>query len=141
MRIPLLEPMLAMVGVTASVWTYMYIKRLGYMQQHQINPQDVCTPELMLKHLPQQVHYPAHNLRNLFELPVIFYAICLTAQTINLYSTNLYMLAWVYVLLRAIHSLIHCTYNKVTHRFTVYLLSSLVLWLMVVILALQHILR
>jgi hypothetical protein len=46
-------------------------------------------------------------------------------------------LAWAFVVLRIVHSFIHCTYNRVMHRFTAYLLSSLVLWVIWVYLALQ----
>lgn len=41
-------------------------------------------------------------------------------------------LAWVYVVLRGIHSLIHLSYNHVFHRFAVFATSNVVmalLWL------------
>lgn len=123
-----LQPMLALMGVTAGVWVTLYAKRLPYLLRHKIDPQSIRTPERMQAVLPEQVHYPSYNLRNLFELPVLFYGVCLTASQLNLQSALLLQLSWIYVVLRALHSVIHCTYNRVTHRFAVYLLSCLVLW-------------
>lgn len=126
----LLKPMIAMMGVTAGVWVALYAKRLPYLLTHNIDPQSIRTTELMQAALPETVHYPAYNLRNLFELPVLFYGLCLVGTQLQLQSTLLVQLAWAYVVLRAIHSVIHCTYNRVTHRFAVYGLSSMVLWTM-----------
>jgi hypothetical protein len=99
------------------------------MKSHRVHPQKVRTPERVVSVIPEDVQYPANNLNNLLELPILFYAICL-----YLYVTGsvdfLYMIgAWSYVGLRAVHSAIQCTTNIVMHRFSVYMASSLVLWL------------
>lgn len=126
----LLKPMIAMMGVTAGVWVALYAKRLPYLLTHNIDPQSIRTTELMQAALPETVHYPSYNLRNLFELPVLFYGLCLVGTQLQMQSFVLVALAWLYVALRAVHSAIHCTYNWVTHRFAVYALSSMVLWTM-----------
>jgi hypothetical protein len=126
----MIKPMLAMMGVTAGVWACLYIKRIPYLLREKIDPQSIRTPELMSAAVPEHIQYPAYNLRNLFELPVIFYGVCLIAAHLQLDSPVLLGLAWAYVVLRAIHSVIHCSYNRVTHRFAAYFLSSLVLWAM-----------
>lgn len=126
----MIKPMLAMMGVTAGVWGCLYIKRIPYLLREKINPQSIRTPELMSTAVPEHIQYPAYNLRNLFELPVIFYGVCLITAHLQLESPLLVGLAWSYVVLRAIHSVIHCSYNRVTHRFATYFLSSLVLWVM-----------
>ena len=36
-------------------------------------------------------------------------------------------LAWSYVVLRVAHSMIHCTYNRIVHRFTAFALSNVIL--------------
>ena len=82
--------------------------------------------------LPERINFPSYNLKNLFEVPVIFYALCMVLSLSQLTDALFIMLAWIYVGLRVVHSLIHCTVNHVASRFTVYILSSLVLWVMVV---------
>ena len=133
----MIKPMLAMMGMTAAVWVTLYAKRLPYLLKHQIDPQSLRTPDLMQAAVPEQVQYPAYNLRNLFELPVLFYGLCLATLQLQAETPLLLGLAWLYVGLRALHSMIHCSYNRVQHRFAAYLLSTIVLWLMLVLLAYQ----
>lgn len=132
---PLLAPMLCMMGLTAAVWLFMYVRRLGYMLGHGIDAQHVSSPQKMAELIPEAVERPANNLRNLFELPVLFYALCLvlmqqgwapSADGLDV------QLAWAFVGLRALHSLVHCTFNYVNARFAFYALSSIVLWVMLV---------
>jgi hypothetical protein len=132
----LLQPVVALFIVTGIVWAIMYVRRLSFMFANQIDPQSVATPESMATALPAHINNASNNLKNLFELPVVFYALCaflLLTQRVDALFLNA---AWAYVGLRALHSLIHCTVNTVKFRFTAYFLSSLVLWFMVVRLAL-----
>ena len=130
---PILSPMLALMGLTAAVWLFMYARRLGYMLAHGIDAQRVNSPQKMAELIPEAVERPANNLRNLFELPVLFYALCLVLmqQGWALPADGLdVQLAWAFVGLRALHSLVHCTFNYVNARFAFYALSSIVLWVM-----------
>ncbi len=70
------------------------------------------------------------NYMNLLESPVLFYVGCLTAFVTGTASTSVIALAWTYVVLRVIHSLIHVTYNRVAHRFKVFAASIAVLLLL-----------
>jgi hypothetical protein len=133
----LMIPMLSLMSLTAFVWVWMYITRIGYMQKNHIDPQAVFSRVRLLQVLPDEIQAPANNLNNLLELPVIFYGLCLLNLIQQTTSDSLLNLAWLYVVLRVIHSLIQCSYNKVIHRFTVYFLSSIVLWLMLAI-SIQH---
>ena len=123
-------PFLTMICLTAVVWLYMYIRRLGFLLPSGIDAQKVNSPEKLREVVPEQVNYSSDNLKNLFEMPVLFYALCLylyvTAQVDPFYLNAAYM----FVIGRALHSIIHCTYNKVMHRFPIYVLSSLALWAM-----------
>jgi hypothetical protein len=126
----LLPPLLAMMGLTATVWLFMYVRRLGYMLAKGIDAQDVSTPQKMAALIPEAVERPANNLRNLFELPVLFYALCLLLTQMGWAQALDVQLAWAFVGLRALHSLVHCTFNYVNARFAFYVLSSLALWAM-----------
>jgi hypothetical protein len=126
----ILQPFLALMLLTVVVWVAMYVKRIGYLKAHQVPPQKLTTPDQVAAIIPESVQLPAYNLRNLLELPVLFYLICLYLFVTGTSDSLYLLLAWIYVALRALHSLIHCTRNIVMQRFLVYFASSLVLFLM-----------
>ena len=133
MNTVLYAPMLSLMLLTMVVWFWLYVKRIGYMQTHHVHPQSLFSRVRLLQILPDEVQAPANNLNNLLELPIIFYALCLINSQQGSVSDTMVVLAWAYVILRVIHSVIHCTYNKVMHRFAVYSSSSLVLWGMLIL--------
>jgi hypothetical protein len=124
-------PFFAMILLTFTVWIVMYVRRIRYSVANRIQAQRLGTPEKAVKVLPEEVQYPAYNLSNLLELPIIFYALCLYLFVTGNVDALYVIAAWSYVGLRAVHSAIQCTTNIVMRRFTVYMASSLVLWLMV----------
>jgi hypothetical protein len=69
----------------------------------------------------------ADNFRNLFETPVLFYTAALAIYASHVESLAHVALAWAYVVLRVVHSAIHCTYNKVVHRLCAFIASFAVL--------------
>ena len=72
----------------------------------------------------------ADNFRNLFEAPVMFYALCGFLAITQLTTLLLLACAWGYVALRIAHSYVHLTSNQVIRRFQLFLASSLVLYVM-----------
>ena len=127
----ILLPILAMVALTMTVWLRMYFDRIGEMRARRISAQEISTARQVSQRLERL--NAADNFRNLFEVPVLFYALCITAFAAGAASVLLVTLAWAYVALRCAHSFIHCTYNNVNHRFAVYTISSLIVfasWLM-----------
>jgi len=124
------QPMLAMMLLTALVWVLLYARRIPAMQAARRPVQKYTTPEKAIELLPEAVNYPAYNLKNLFELPVLFYALCLMLHVTGNVDSVYLAAAWGFVAFRALHSLIHCTINRVMARFVCYLISSLLLWLM-----------
>lgn len=72
------------------------------------------------------------NVANLFELPVIFYALCLTAFAAGVADDTTVILAWVFTGSRLIHSAIHITYNNVLHRFLVFAAGLTVVAIMLI---------
>ena len=121
-----------MMLLTGLVWVFLYARRIPAMQAARRPVQSYTTPETVIELLPDAINYPAYNLKNLFELPVLFYALCLllyvTGNVVGLYVAA----AWGFVAFRALHSVIHCTINRVMARFVCYLISSLLLWLMLI---------
>lgn len=121
-------PGLVMVGVTFAVWLRMYSMRIGQMKRERIHPQSVATSAEAAARLTDS--RAADNFRNLFELPVLFYFALAVAAHTGLTGTAVLALAWLFVALRAWHSWIQCTYNKVMHRFKVYVAGGMVLWIL-----------
>lgn len=125
----ILVPVLAQVLLTAVVWVWMYVARIREMISEGINAQALATTQQARQRLQQSVS-PAENFGNLFEIPVLFYVAVLILYSTGWADYFYLVLAVAFVLLRHIHSIIHITYNRVMHRFSIYVLSTLVLWAM-----------
>ena len=76
---------------------------------------------------PDEAQWPSHNYNHLMEQPTLFYAIALTLALMGMGGGINYWLAWGYVGLRVVHSLIQAMVNIVAYRFTVFALASLCL--------------
>lgn len=136
MHMEILQPVVAMLLLTAVVWVVLFIRRLSYMAGQKIDAEQMQTPQQTLSLLPDDINAPANNFKNLFEVPVLFYVVCLCAAMLNSVDAMMLNCAWGFVLLRVIHSVIHCTYNRVMHRFMAYMGSCLLLGVMLFKLAL-----
>jgi hypothetical protein len=122
-------PVLAMVALTFVVLGVMFSRRVAQMKRDRLHPQKVST-STQASALYTDVA-PADNFRNLFETPVLFYLALVVAALTAQVTPLVLGLAWAYVAARVVHSAIHCSYNKVMHRFRVFALSMfvlLVLW-------------
>ena len=116
--------------LTFAVGFRMYALRVREMKARRIHPQSVALSADKSQRL--QDTRAADNFNHLFELPVLFYALAALALATGEVSGWLAIGAWVFVVSRIVHSAIQCTYNKVMHRFGVFifgLLVMLVLWL------------
>ena len=125
-------PIASMMLLTLIVWVVLFIKRIGFMQTHQVDVAEMKAPEDTRRLIPGAPSAPADNLNNLSELPIVFYAVCFYLTVFTQVDQLHVICAWVFVGFRAVHSLIHCTYNTVMHRFMANLISSIALWVMVV---------
>jgi hypothetical protein len=125
---PIILPMLALVALTFAVWVYMYVTRIGEMRRKKIEAQRLDT-RLHAQGLLTDSAVVADNLKNLFEMPILFYAALLLSMVLMIQDPLLVQLSWSFVALRFVHSLVHCTYNRVMHRFLAYLTSCLILLL------------
>jgi hypothetical protein len=119
-------PAVAMVLLTCAVWLRMYFIRVNEMRRLRIHPQSVATSAKAAERLVDT--RAADNFRNLFELPVLFYVALGIAFAIGAVDLPLLALAWLFVALRVAHSVIHCSYNRVMHRFAAYVAGGFVLW-------------
>jgi hypothetical protein len=121
-------PAFAMAALTFIVWLRMYTTRIAQMKRERIHPQSIATSAQAAARLTDS--RAADNFRNLFELPVLFYLALVVAAVSGLATDATLALAWLFVLLRVVHSAIQCSYNKVMHRFKAYLAGSVALWVL-----------
>jgi len=119
-------PAFAMVGLTTIVMVRMLLERTRQMRAERIHFRDIPSGSQMAARFADT--RAADNYRNLFEMPVLFYLALVVAALTGLVTPVSLGLAWAYVAVRAIHSAIHCGYNRVMHRFYAFLASNLVLW-------------
>jgi hypothetical protein len=70
-------PFFAMMLLTLFVWVYMYVRRIRFITRNSISPQDLAVPGALARLSPAAVSNPSDNLKNLFEIPVLFYALAL----------------------------------------------------------------
>lgn len=123
----MVAPVLALVLWSLIVWLWMYATRIPAMQKAKINPQDAAPAGWLHDKLPAQVSQVADNYNHLMEQPTIFYAAAIAAQLAGAADPVNIGLAWAYVALRIVHSLVQCTVNIVTMRFSIFVLSTLAL--------------
>lgn len=126
----ILLPMLGMMLLTAVVWFVLYARRIPAMRKARRPAQTYTTPDKCDEFLPAEVNYPAYNFKNLFELPVLFYALCLYFYVTATAGTAEVFAAWLFLLFRIAHSAIHCTANIVMARFIAYSAAAFALWFM-----------
>lgn len=129
METPIFAPFFAMILLTLVVWIYMYARRLAFIRRSNLAP-DQLNPLELARVSPPSVSNPSDNLKNLFELPVIFYALILYLDAADEVDSIHLAAAWAFVLFRVLHSAVHCTVNVVLVRFLLYCVSALALWFM-----------
>ena len=95
-------------------------------------PMDPLKPKSeLLSFLPAQVAWKADNYNHLMEQPTIFYATCFVLALLPVASSTALTAAWVYVVLRVIHSLVQALINAINLRFSLHVLGTLPLFVMV----------
>ena len=118
--------------LTLVVWIYMYIRRTSYLLREKIDLRKVDTPKrqrLWCREQSASRHTISRTCLNClsFSTPVCLY-LFVSDSVDGIYLAA----AWWFFGFRVVHSLIHCTYNKVEHRFAVYMLAAIGLWVMVI---------
>jgi hypothetical protein len=132
------SPFFATMFLTLVVWVYMYIRRISFIIGRKISQQEISVPGTLAQISPPNVSNPSDNLKNLFEIPVLFYALVLYLFMTKQVDTVYVNAAWVFVVFRILHSAVHCTFNLVILRFYLYLFSTIAVWFIAIRAALIH---
>ena len=130
-QVSLLTPVLILILWTFIIFLIMAFGRVSFMN----NPQDAADSKDYKNQLPTWVNRTADNYNHLFEQPVAFYAVTLTIALVNSFDSLIVQLAWAYVLIRIIHSLVQLTINIVLVRFFLFASG----WLIIAFMAFSQI--
>jgi len=121
-------PFFATMILTFLVWVYMYIRRISFITGSGIKPDDLAAPGALARLSPAAVSNPSDNFRNLFEVPVLFYALTIYLFVSHQVDAGYVVASWIFVAFRVLHSAVHCTFNLVMLRFYLYLVATLAVW-------------
>ena len=124
---PLLAPLVALVAWSLVMMIWMMARRIGAFRRTPVDMTAGARGQDLDGKLPRESAWPGHNYMHLMEQPTVFYAIILALVVMGFDHPINQWLAWGYVGLRVLHSIVQATYNKVGHRFALFALSSLCL--------------
>ena len=127
---PILGPVVALVAWTLVMMVWMYATRFPAMRRKGIALKGRIGSKggALDGVVEDQVQWKAHNYNHLMEQPTLFYAIAISLALLGGGGVWInVLLAWLYVGLRVLHSLIQATVNVVVWRFLVFFLASLCL--------------
>jgi hypothetical protein len=133
----ILAPVVALVAWTLLMLVWTIAARIPAMRKAGIDAARISggAPGALDGVIADSAQYPAHNYMHLVEQPTLFYAICFALALEGIGGGINLQLAWAYVILRILHSLVQATFNRVLYRFILFALSTGVLMAMTVLAA------
>ena len=127
----ILLPVMSLVGWTSLTLLLVPYQRFKAAFAGQVKVEDFKLGES--GNVPAHVSIPNRNYINLLEAPVLYYVVCICYFITESVGALAVALAWGYVGLRVLQSLVHLSYNNVFHRLAIFASSNLVLvalWLL-----------
>ncbi|CAF1150368.1 unnamed protein product [Rotaria sordida] len=122
-------PFFATMLLTIVVWVYMYIRRIHFISSMNLRPEQLIRPGELARISPPAVSNPSDNLKNLFEVPVLFYALSIYLYITKQVDTTYVVAAWIFFVFRVLHSSIHLVIILVT----IFLFSPIITFLLILI--------
>lgn len=123
----ILAPVAALASWSMVMWVWMYATRIPAIQRAKIDTRNWVggTGQDLDNALPAEVQWKAHNYNHLMEQPTVFYAVALALAVGGQGDGLNAWLAWAYVALRVVHSLVQATVNRIMLRFAIFMFASL----------------
>jgi hypothetical protein len=112
---------------TFVMWAWLYATRIPAIRRLHVPLDAGQSKEAFNAQLPPHVRWKADNYNHLLEQPVLFYAVVLALCFVGQWGDVNVILAWLYVVLRIVHSIVQATVNVIMLRFTVFMIASLIL--------------
>lgn len=129
---PILASVVALVAWSFVIWAWMYVTRIPAIRRAKMRLDPTAPRGEQMSTLPANVRWKADNYNHLMEQPTLFYAIAIVLALVGRDQGTDLWLAWAYVGLRVVHSLVQTTFNKIELRFVLFFVSSLVLLAMTI---------
>jgi hypothetical protein len=127
-----LQPVVALAAWTMVMWFWMYATRLPAIAKLRMRPDRELPRGEQMAQLPARVRWKADNYDHLLEQPTVFYVIAVIHALRSHDPRTAAALAWTYVGLRVLHSLVQALVNWIELRFAVFVLSTIVLIVLIV---------
>ncbi len=124
---PILQPVVALVLWSMVMWAWLYATRIPAATAAKAPMHPEMTSAEFNAVIPARVRWKADNYNHLMEQPTLFYAVALTLAVAGAGAGWNLWLAWGYVALRVIHSLVQSLSNVIMVRFSVFMIASVVL--------------
>jgi len=131
----LVYPMFVMVALSFVVLSKLFLIRLKSIKEGEVDAKFYKAYQVAVE--PNKLVQLSRQFVNLFEARVLFYAACIAAMVIGISETLFLVMAWVYVLMRLVHTFIHTGNNKTWFRVCSYFVSWVVLLAMWVLLMIR----
>ena len=129
-------PMFVMAILSIGVALYLFMLRVTMSKAGAVDPRVFKLNKS--KDIPDILIQASNNFSNLFEIPVLFYAACLTAIVTSQQTITLQALAWLFVISRIFHTYIHLTRNKIIPRLLAFISGVILVLIMWIVLLVQH---
>jgi hypothetical protein len=123
----LFAPLITLVLWTFVMWAWLYATRIPAIRKNRIPLDPMQSKEAFNAQIPPQARWKADNYNHLLEQPTLFYAVTLSLVTLGASGAINTALVWTYVALRIAHSLVQATTNVILIRFSIFIVSSVVL--------------
>ena len=128
----ILQPVFIVAILTVVMAIWMFFTRVPAMKKLKIHPQKGQDTGYLKTLLPIEVNRVSNNYNHLFEQPTIFYAVALSIAVLGHVDSLHVTCAWLYAILRVLHSLVQATVDKVMVRFSIFIISWIVLSFMII---------
>ena len=132
MHSAILQPVIVLVLWSMVMWGWLYATRVPAMVQARTKLDPDLPRDIMMGGLPPRVRWKADNYNHLMEQPTLFYATALTLALVGQGDGLNLVMAWAYVGLRVVHSLIQALINVIILRFAVFMAASVILVLLAI---------
>lgn len=147
MRAEILQPLVVLAAWSMIMWLWLYASRLpamrraGLLDANMVGLTGRSVRDDMVARGEVSASWKADNYNHLMEQPTVFYAVVIALALMGHGDGLNLTLAWIYVAFRIVHSLVQVTFNRVVVRFSLHVLGTVPLLMLVthaVIAAFSH---
>ena len=124
----IITPVITLIAWSLLMWVWMYATRIPAIKKANMTLDPEGVNGVLMSKLPAKVRWKADNYTHLMEQPTIFYALVFALCLIGQGSGSNVWLAWAYVALRIVHSLVQALGNKIELRFVIFVMSTFCLF-------------